>query len=98
MERTLSIKEQKPFPEAVFKVTIKEGDLQSKHIVTLHEPYYQELTSGVMPVEIFIRKAFIFLLNHEPKESILKKFELPRIQKYFPEFEDEARAGFPSVE
>lgn len=87
METDIIIQEQNPFPEAVYKVTVKDEGGETKHIVTLHEPYYQELTAGMMSAEDLIRKSFAFLLEREPKESILKKFELPRIQKFFPEYE-----------
>ncbi len=91
MEYKISIQEQKPFPEAVFKVTISDERSQSKHLVTLHEPYYQELTGGMISAEELIQKSIEFLLEREPKESILKKFELPKIQKYFPEYEPTIR-------
>ena len=88
MDTNISIQERNPFPEAIFHVTIADADGQSKHVVTVHEPYYMELTGGSMSAEELIRKSFEFLLEREPKESILKKFELPKIQKYFPEYEE----------
>ena len=35
--------------------------------------------------------AFEFLLENEPKESILGRFDLPLIGRYFPNFESEIR-------
>jgi len=35
-----------------------------------------------------VRRSFEFLLAREPKESILKKFDLALIQKYFLEYEN----------
>ena len=35
--------------------------------------------------------AFEFLLENEPKESILGRFELPLIGRYFPNFEAEMK-------
>jgi len=93
MERNIIIQEQKPFPEAVYKVTVKEDGGETKHIVTLHEPYYQELTAEMISGEELIRTSFEFLLEREPKESILKKFELPRIQKFFQEYEETMSRG-----
>ncbi|MFP4384841.1 MAG: hypothetical protein ACLFST_05240 [Spirochaetia bacterium] len=34
-----------------------------------------------------IKKSFEFLLKRESKESILSSFDLPTIQRYFPEYE-----------
>ena len=39
-----------------------------------------------------VRRSFAFLLGREPKESILRSFELPEISRYFPEYEREIRA------
>jgi hypothetical protein len=40
-----------------------------------------------------VRRSFTFLLAREPKESILRSFDLPVIGRYFPEYEREIRAG-----
>ena len=39
-------------------------------------------------VEDLVRRSFEFLLAREPKESILRSFDLPVIQRYFPEFDE----------
>jgi hypothetical protein len=36
-----------------------------------------------------VRKSFLFLLEREPKESILRSFDLTVISRYFPEYERE---------
>jgi hypothetical protein len=38
-----------------------------------------------------VRRSFEFLLAREPKESILRTFDLSVIGRYFPEFEREIR-------
>jgi hypothetical protein len=43
--------------------------------------------------EELIRKSFEFLLEREPKESILERFELSRISDYFPEYEQRLQEG-----
>ena len=43
------------------------------------------------PVDL-VRRSFEFLLAREPKESILRSFDLPVIGGYFPEYEREIRA------
>ena len=36
--------------------------------------------------EELIEASFVFLLERESKESILRKFELPVIERYFPDY------------
>jgi hypothetical protein len=43
------------------------------------------------PVETAVEAAFAYLLDHEPRESILRSFDLPVIGRYFPGFEAEVR-------
>jgi hypothetical protein len=38
------------------------------------------------PIDL-VRRSFAFLLEREPKESILRSFELPEIGRYFPDYE-----------
>jgi hypothetical protein len=38
-----------------------------------------------------VRRSFEFLLEREPKESILARFDLSVISRYFPEYEDEIK-------
>jgi hypothetical protein len=47
------------------------------------------LTAGQHTPERLIEAAFRFLLDREPKESILGRFEVTVISRYFPEFERE---------
>jgi hypothetical protein len=41
---------------------------------------------GAAPDEL-VRRSFEFLLAREPKESILGRFDLPVIGRYFPDYE-----------
>jgi hypothetical protein len=38
-----------------------------------------------------VEESFRFLLEREPRESILRSFELPVIGRYFPEWEQQIR-------
>jgi hypothetical protein len=40
-----------------------------------------------VPAEKLVEKSFEFLLEREPNTSILRSFDLPAIQRYFPEYE-----------
>ena len=73
----------------VFTVEVKEDSSSTKHEVTMSKPDYTRLTQGKCSAEEFVRKAFEFLLEHEPKESILSSFDISIISDYFPEFEEE---------
>ena len=41
--------------------------------------------------EDLVRRSFEFLLEREPRTSILREFDLPVIGRYFPEYEREIR-------
>ena len=71
-----------------FAVLVEGKGNKTKHIVTLDDDYYR-LTQGKISKEELIRKSFQFLLEREPKESILSKFNLKVITGYFPKFEKE---------
>ena len=42
--------------------------------------------AGVPEVERLVVATFEFLLEREPKESILRRFDLPIVARYFPEY------------
>lgn len=72
-----------------FEVTIQEGADTTQHRVTLERPMWQRLVAGAHPPEDCVRAAFRFLLDREPKEAILRSFNVSVIAQYFPEFERE---------
>ena len=74
-----------------FEVTVSEDAASTFHTVTLGDDYYQVLTEGRMAKEDFIKSCFEFLLQHESKESILSRFNVRIISKYFPEFEQQIK-------
>jgi len=73
----------------VFEVLLDENDQQPPFTVTVEKEYYKKLTSGEIAPEKLIEKSFGFLIEREPKEAILKEFNLDVISKYFPEYEQE---------
>jgi hypothetical protein len=74
-----------------FLVTITDGASQSVHTVSLSTGYYEKLTQKQVSQEVLIEQSFRFLLEHEPKESILREFDLPLISHYFRNYESEIR-------
>jgi len=72
-----------------FQVVVREGRGESRHQVTMARDTCDRLTGGKHTPERCLEAAFRFLLEREPKESILGRFDLTVISRYFPEFEQE---------
>jgi hypothetical protein len=72
-----------------FQVTVQERQSATKHRVTLHKSDYERLAGGTASPEALVTESFRFLLEREPKESILRTFDLTVIGRYFPEYERE---------
>ena len=77
------------------RVTVSEGASQTTHTVTVERTYRDKLAGTAVPVEQLVEKSFEFLLQREPKESILRSFQLPLIGRYFPEYENAMHGLFP---
>ena len=67
---------------------IVEGLTTTTHRVTLTHLYYQKLTNNQVSPEMLVEKSFEFLLDRETNTSILSRFDLPIIERYFPEYEE----------
>jgi hypothetical protein len=72
-----------------FEVVIREGRGETHHHVTVSRQMCDRLTAGKHTPERCVEAAFRFLLDREPKESILGRFDVTVISRYFPEFERE---------
>lgn len=72
-----------------FEVTVREGAGQTRHQVTMSRQMWQRLTAGQHAPERCLEAAFRFLIDREPKEAILRSFDVQVISRYFPEFERE---------
>jgi hypothetical protein len=70
----------------IFRVTVRAKST-TVHTVTLKHEDYQRLTAGKVTPEKLIEKSFEFLLERESNTSILSRFDLPVIGRYFPEYE-----------
>ena len=62
----------------------------TQHRVTLTDAYWNQIWNGRMTKVEIIERSFAFLLQRESNVSILSSFELPVIQRYFPEYEGTA--------
>ena len=72
-----------------FEVVVRERRGETRHHVTMARETCDRLTAGKHTPERCLDAAFRFLLNREPKESILSRFDVMVISRYFPEFERE---------
>jgi hypothetical protein len=79
------------FDASHFRVRVIEGGSESAHQITLGPKDHARLAGATAEPEELIRKSFEFLLEREPKESILKRFDLAVISRYFPEYEREIK-------
>jgi hypothetical protein len=77
--------------EEEFQVRVSEGNSSTSHRVSLKRADYERLAAGKIGPEELVRRAFEFLLENEPKESILARFDLTVIGRYFPDFEGEIK-------
>jgi len=74
-----------------FEITVREGASETRHIVSVSPDYARKLVGPKASLEQLVRRSFEFLLEHEPKESILRRFDLREISRYFPDYEREIR-------
>lgn len=71
-----------------FDVTVREADGHSTHRMTVTRADLADLRGERADPERFVRDCFEFLLAREPKESIMTRFDVRDIARYFPEFRD----------
>jgi hypothetical protein len=67
-------------------VTVAEGGGKSSHSVSVSRAEMEELAPGMSDPQALVEESFRFLLEREPKESILGRFALSDIERYFPEY------------
>jgi hypothetical protein len=73
--------------ENQFRVRVSDDGSETSHLVTVKPEDYLRLTGGQVDPAELVRRSFEFLLENEPKESILRQFDLGAIPKYFPDYE-----------
>ncbi len=78
-----------------YRVKVTEGGSTTKHRVTLRRDALLRY-GGDVPPERLLEESFFFLLEREPKESILQAFEISVIEQYFPEYPEEIRKRLAS--
>ena len=84
-----------PTRARMFDVRVRDARGESRHWVTFSaEDAARWAELGAEPAQC-VEAAMRFLLDREPKESILGAFDIDVIRRYFPEF-DEAFPGYLS--
>lgn len=68
-------------------VRLADGRGATEHAVRVGRADLERLAPGAADPTELVRRSFEFLLAREPKESILRAFDLPVIGRYFPEYE-----------
>jgi hypothetical protein len=74
-----------------FMVEIGRGDGLNEYMVILDREYWTRLTNRRVEPEELVKVTFHFLLEKEPKELILKKFNISDVQGHFPGYEIEVK-------
>jgi hypothetical protein len=77
--------------ERHFRVRVIEAGSETTHQVTLDPKDRARFGGATAEPEELMRKSFEFLLEREPKESILGLFDLSVISRYFPDYEREIK-------
>jgi hypothetical protein len=78
-----------------FRVRVIEAGSETTHDVTVNPGQLTKLAGDKIQPEELVRRSFDFLLEREPKESILTRFDLSVISRYFPDYEREIKRRLP---
>ncbi len=89
MHAVIEVRRQEGAGAPTFAVVVRERASESRHQVTMSPASYERIARDAHTPERCVEAAFRFLLDREPKESILRRFDLGVIARYFPEFERE---------
>ena len=69
-------------------VTVRDGS-ETHHRVRVSRADLARLAPGASDPVALVEASLAFLLEREPKESILREFDLTVIERYFPDYERE---------
>ena len=83
--RVLAIGQDEP---QQFEVVVQDRSGETHYQVTMSHTDFERLGGGRTTPEECVRAAFLFLLEREPKGSILRRFDISVIERYFPGFFD----------
>jgi hypothetical protein len=75
----------------ICRVTVGDDPAATRHEVEVTADELERLSPGAIEPNELVRASFAFLLEREPRESILRSFDLPVIGQYFPNWETAVR-------
>ena len=77
----------------ICQVDVDHGGERTQHTVKVSAADQARWGRSDQPrdVEELVERSFEFLLTREPPSSILRRFDLSTIQRYFPEYDQEIR-------
>ncbi|HUO02111.1 MAG TPA: hypothetical protein VMU31_04985 [Rhizomicrobium sp.] len=91
----IEVKQTKGGDPLEFDVTVRDAKGETRHHVTMRAATAEKLGRGKHAPEQVLEASFRFLLDREPKDSILGRFDIDVIARYFPEFERELPGYLP---
>ena len=69
------------------RVSVEDDDgSRTEHQVSVSRAELVRLAGVSGEPHLLVNASFRFLLSHEPKESILRRFALSDIERYFPDY------------
>jgi hypothetical protein len=71
-------------------VVVGEDPGATRHQVLVDRETLEDIAPTATP-ELLVAESFAFLLEREPRESIMREFELPIIGRFFADYPDEIR-------
>jgi hypothetical protein len=69
-----------------FRVRVRDGGSETTHIVDIPGGFESEHGLPPVALETLVERSFEFLLEREPANSILRRFSLDEISRYFPQY------------
>jgi hypothetical protein len=85
--------EIKPLGDRRYEVTIRQAGPTTRHDVTVPPALAADLGLRHEDDEQLVRASFAFLLEREGPDSILRRFDLDVIARYFPEYQESIRSS-----
>jgi hypothetical protein len=73
----------------ICQVTVGDDPAATRHTVEVPRECLETLDPGAASPDRLVETSFHFLLEREPREAIMSRFELPLITRFFPEWEAE---------
>jgi hypothetical protein len=75
--------------DGTYAVKVRGPKSETSHVVSVPAALAQSLGLADLPGEELVRASFAFLLDREPAGSVLPRFSLDAIARYFPEYPTE---------